>query len=158
MFVQISSESLNLVLPILVWWCIIMSQIVFQKDWFAIFKVKATVKDHITIIWLSNLASDLLILVQLNLVWWDTIRSWIVLWRSWKRFRIPVNVHLNDISSAAELSVSKLGMVMQHHGPKYHARRLVCCHQVQGHNEGLFDQIRLFVPYPLNRWSFCNQI
>ena len=41
MFVQtISSESLNL---LLVWWCIIMSQIVFQKDWFTVFKVKVTV-------------------------------------------------------------------------------------------------------------------
>ena len=58
-----------------------------------------------------------------------------------KRFRIPVNVHLNDISSAAEPSVTKLGTVMQHHGPKYHARRLVCCLQVQGHSEGSFDQI-----------------
>ena len=50
---MISSESLNLFLPNLVWWCIIMSQIVFQKDWFAIFKVKVTVKDHIIKIWLS---------------------------------------------------------------------------------------------------------
>ena len=32
MFIQlISSESLNLLLPNLVWWCIIMSQVVFQK-------------------------------------------------------------------------------------------------------------------------------
>ena len=46
MFVKmISSESLNLLLPDLVWWCIIMSQIVFQKDWFAVFEVKVTVKD-----------------------------------------------------------------------------------------------------------------
>ena len=27
------------------WWTI-MSQIVFQKDWFAVFKVKVTVKDN----------------------------------------------------------------------------------------------------------------
>ena len=27
------SESLNFLLPNVVWWCIIMSQIVFQKDW-----------------------------------------------------------------------------------------------------------------------------
>ena len=46
-----------------------------------------------------------------------------------------------DISSAAELSVIKLGIVMQHHGPKCHARRLVCCLKVQGHSEGSFDQI-----------------
>ena len=52
-----------------------------------------------------------------------------------------VNVHLDNISSAAEPSVTKLGMVMQHHGPKCHARKLVCCLQVQGHSEGSFDQI-----------------
>ena len=33
-----------------------------------------------------------------------------------EKFRILVNVHLNDISSAAEPSVTKLGVVMQHHG------------------------------------------
>ena len=44
--------------------------------------------------------------------------------------RIPVNIHLDDISLAAEPSVTKLGMVMKHHGPKFHARRLVCCLQV----------------------------
>ena len=45
MFVQmIFSESLNLLLPNLVCWCIIMSHIVFQKDLFAVFKVKVTVK------------------------------------------------------------------------------------------------------------------
>ena len=51
------------------------------------------------------------------------------------KVKIPVNVHLNDISSAAEPSVTKLGTVIQHHGPKYHARRLVCRLQVQGHSE-----------------------
>ena len=54
---------------------------------------------------------------------------------------ISVNVHLNDISSAAEPSVTKLGMVMQHHGPKYHARRLVSCLQVQEHSEGSVNKI-----------------
>ena len=50
--------------------------------------------------------------------------------------------YLNDISSAVEPSVTKHGMVVvQHHGPKYHARRLVSCLQVQGHSEGSFDQI-----------------
>ena len=33
--------------------------------------------------------------------------------------------YLNDISSATEPSVTKLGMVMQRHGPEYHARRLL---------------------------------
>ena len=39
---MISSQKFNFSLPNLVWWCIIMSQIVFQKDWFAVFKVKVT--------------------------------------------------------------------------------------------------------------------
>ena len=56
-----------------------------------------------------------------------------------ERFRIPVNVHLDDISSAAEPSVTKLLMGMLHHGPKYHAKRLICCLQVQGHSEGSFS-------------------
>ena len=48
MLVQmISSEMLNLLLPNLVWWCIIISQNVLQKDWFAVFKVKVTITDNI---------------------------------------------------------------------------------------------------------------
>ena len=58
-----------------------------------------------------------------------------------EKLQILVNVHLNDISSAAEPSVTKLGMVMQHHGPQCRARRLVRCLQVQGHSENSFDQI-----------------
>ena len=54
-----------------------------------------------------------------------------------------MNVQLDDISSAAEPLVIKLGMVMQHHGPKCRARRLVCCLQVRGHNGGSFNQIWL---------------
>ena len=58
-----------------------------------------------------------------------------------ERFRIPVNVHLDEISSAAEPSVTKLGMVMEHHGPECHVRILVCCLQVQGHSEDSCNQI-----------------
>ena len=75
--------SLNILLPNSVWWCIIKSQIVFQKDLFAFFKVKVTVKDHIIEIWLSSISSELLILLQLNLDWWHIIISWIVLWKDW---------------------------------------------------------------------------
>ena len=46
-----------------------------------------------------------------------------------KGFNIPVNVHVDDMPLASEPSVTKLGMVMQHHGPKCPARRLVCCLQ-----------------------------
>ena len=45
-----------------------MSQIVFQKDLFAVFRVKVTVKDHVIKISLSKISSALLILLQLNLV------------------------------------------------------------------------------------------
>ena len=34
-----------------------------------------------------------------------------------EKVQIPVNVHLDDTSSTVEPSVSKLGMVMHHHGP-----------------------------------------
>ena len=50
-----------------------------------------------------------------------------------ERFKIPVNVHLDDISSAAEPSVTRLGMVMHLHRPECHARIFVCCLQSQGH-------------------------
>ena len=145
-----------------------MSQIVFWKKWFAAFKAKVIVKDNIIKTWLFNMFSELLILLQLNLVWWHIILRWIVLWKDWitllwsksqKRFRIPVHAHLDDIPSTAEPSVTKLGMVMQNYEPKCHARRSVCCLQVQGHSEGSFNQIWLFLPYLLNCWSFfCNQI
>ena len=84
MFVQmIISESTNHLLPNLVWWCIIMSQIVFQKNWFAVFKVKVTVTDNIIKRCLFNILSELLILLQLNLVWWHIIIRWIVFWKDW---------------------------------------------------------------------------
>ena len=46
-WVRIYSEPLNLPLPNLVWWCVIMDQSVLQKDWFAVFMVKVTVRAHI---------------------------------------------------------------------------------------------------------------
>ena len=79
-FVQIiSSETLNLLPPNLVWWIIIMRQIVFQTNWFVVFKVKVTVKDHIILLRLFNISSELLVLLQLNLVWWHNIMSLIVM-------------------------------------------------------------------------------
>ena len=51
-----------------------------------------------------------------------------------ERFKIPVNVDLDDISATAEPFITGLGRMMHYHGPECHARRLVCCHQVQGHS------------------------
>ena len=104
------------------------------------------------------MSSDLLFLLQLNLVWWHIFISWIVLWKDWiallwsrprsqKRSKIPVNVQLDDIPSTAKPSVTKLGMVMHHHGPESHARRLICCLQVKGHSEGSYNRVRLYQIY-----------
>ena len=58
LFIQmIFSELLKLSLSNLVWWCLIMSQIVLKNYWFAVFKVKVTVKDHLIKILLSNISS-----------------------------------------------------------------------------------------------------
>ena len=43
-------------------------QIIFEKDWSAVVKVKVTLKDNIIKILLFTILSDLLILLQLNLV------------------------------------------------------------------------------------------
>ena len=65
---MISSETLNLLQPNLVGWCIIMSQIVFQKDWFAVFKVTVTIVDNISKICFLKILSELLILLQVDLM------------------------------------------------------------------------------------------
>ena len=74
LFIQsASSEPLNSLLLNLVRWCIIISQSVFQKDWFAVFMVKVTIKDHIIKVSLSYISSEVLILRQLSLVRWHII-------------------------------------------------------------------------------------
>ena len=52
----------------------------------------------------------------------------------------PVNVHLNNISATAKLSVTKLGTVMHHHEPNCLSKNLVCCIQGKGHSEGSCHQ------------------
>ena len=49
----------------LVWWCIIISQSIIQKYYFAMFKVKATI--------VSTRSSEILKLLQSKLVWWYII-------------------------------------------------------------------------------------
>ena len=82
-----------------------MSQIVFQKDWFAVFKIKVmvTVNDHIIKIWLSYISSELLILLQRNLVWWHIIISWIVLWKDWIFVVVKVKV-TEKVQNSSECS------------------------------------------------------
>ena len=38
---------------------------------------------------------------------------------------------------------------MHHHGPECHARRFLCFLQVQGHGEGFYNHICLFLSYLL---------
>ena len=69
-FVQmISPELLNFLLPNLVWWYIILSRSVLQKNW-SIFKVKVTARAYIFQIWLFLPYLLNLICLQPNLVWW----------------------------------------------------------------------------------------
>ena len=74
-----------------------------------------------------------------NQTWFDGL-SWVIFWkaivlicsrsRSQQRFKVVMNVHL-DIFSTAEPFVTILGMVMQHHGPQCHVKRLVCYFKVK---------------------------
>ena len=93
----------------------------------AVFKVKVTVTNIIIKLCLFNILSELLILLQLNLFWWHIVIWWIALWKGWiallwsrsrsqKGCRIPVNVHVDDISSTAEPFVTKVGIVVHHRG------------------------------------------
>ena len=99
-----------------------------------------------------------------NQNWFDGI-GWIVFCKDWvillcsssrsqQRLNISVNVHL-DIFLTAEPFVTKLGMVMHHHGPECHAKRLV-----------YYFKVKVTVKAPVIRydcfyhsyWYFCNQI
>ena len=135
MFVQmLSSETLNLLLLNLVWWCNIMSQIVFEKDWFAVFKIMVIVMDNVIKICPLIYYLNCWPFLQLNLVWWHIIIRWIVWWKDWSTLVVKVTEKVKNSSECSSglyfLScwppVTKLDMVMQHHGPKCHARRLVC--------------------------------
>ena len=79
---------------------------------------------------ISTLTSKLPVCLQPKLVWFCSIISQSVLWKNWitalgsssqQRFKMSVNVFLNDIFWTSEHFVTKLGMVMQHHEPECHA-------------------------------------
>ena len=138
------------------------------KDWFAVFKVMVTVKDHMIkiqlfyVIWTTApFATKLSFMAhhhKLNCLVKRFDCSVVVKVKVTERLTIPVNVHVDGIFSTAEFFVTKLGMVMHHHRPECHARRLVCCLHVQGQVEGLYNQVWLCLPHLLNCWSFWNQI
>ena len=67
MFIWISPQLLNLLQSDLVWWCITMGQTVMQKDWFAVFKVKVTVRARKTQTTFFTISAELLIFFKPNL-------------------------------------------------------------------------------------------
>ena len=141
---MISSEPQNILFPNLVWLFSIISQSVMQNKWFTVFSVKVTVRAYIIKTWLF-----LLYLLNCwsvcNQTWFDsTARVFcrkMGLSRSrsvsrW-RFKMSVNVCLDDIFWITEHFVTKFGIVMQHHEPEFYC----CCYlQGQGHGKGLYDQ------------------
>ena len=64
---------------------------------------------------------------------------------------------LEDIFWIAQCFAVKHSMVVHRHEPEYHAKKLGCCLQGQGHSEGLYDQNMTFGLYFLNWWLFWNQ-
>ena len=157
---MISSESVNLLLPSLLRWWIIMSQIILQKDWFAVCMVKVTVNDHIIKILLSKIFSELLILLQLGfMVHYHKLNCLV------KRFDCSVVVkakvtekiqNSSDCSSGRYLLNCCFAWWCIIMGQWHQEDWFVCCLQVQDHNEGW--HIRPFLPYLLNCWSFFNHI
>ena len=81
---MISSKPPNILFPNLVLWCIIMSQSVMQKDWFAIFKVKFTARALMIKIWqfLWYLLNCWSFSTKLGLLVYLLV-SQSVLWKNW---------------------------------------------------------------------------
>ena len=92
-----------------------------------------------------TISSELLILLPPNWVWWYIIISqsllgnWIAVSQQdqghSKNFNMSMSV-CPDIFRIAEPFTTKLGMVMHHHEPDCHPKRVVCCLHSQGHSEG----------------------
>ena len=129
MFVwMISPEPLKLLHPHLEWWCIIMWQSAVRKDWCANFKVKVTMRVYIIQIWLFPLY--LWNWSFCNQPWLEgtSLISWSILWENWiavlrsqQRFKMSVNVCLDNITWTTEPLVARLGMVVYHYERECHS-------------------------------------
>ena len=100
-----------------------------QKNWFIVFNVKVTLSGYIIKI-------RLFLLYLLN-SWsvWNSIVSWSVLLKNGITvFKDKVTVKVQNVT------ISKFGMVMQHHELECHAEFCCCYFQGQGHSEGCNDQ------------------
>ena len=54
---------------------------------------------------------------------------------------MSVNVCPGDIIEMVKYFVIKLGLMMQHHEPECHAKRLVCYLKGQGHSKGSYQNM-----------------
>ena len=145
-----------------------MSEIKFQKDWFPVFKVKVTVKDHLIKIWLPNIcifwtadlfATKLGFMAQCHkldcLV--KRLECCIVV-------KVTGKVHISSKCSYGWYNLncwtflSKLvwwciimgqGVMQEDLFAVFKFKVTVRVHVID---------IQLFLQYALNCWSFCNQI
>ena len=127
---------------------------VMGKDGLAIFKVKVTVRAHN-----DNQNNDSFYCSAFDVfatkTLLDSTISWSVLWKGWLlcsssrslgRLNILMNVYLDDILWTAEPLLAKLRMVVHYYKLECYAKRVVWCHQGQGHSEGLYNQNIHFYP------------
>lgn len=63
----------------------------------------------------------------------------------------------DDVAWVARPFCNQLGMVVVYPPrPVFHSKKLACCCERQGHSDGSFNQIWLFLVYFRNWWSFRN--
>ena len=111
-----SSKLSNLLLPNLVEWFIIMSQ--SEKTGMLSSRLRSQWSFHIVKLWVFWTADVL----QPNLVWWHKVdclsKRLDCSVQVEQRFKISMNVHMDDLVATAETFViTKLVMVMQHRWP-----------------------------------------
>ena len=164
--------------PNLVWWYIIRSQSVQWKK--LDFSLHSGSRSHWKVkmlMFVQVISSKPPNILFPNLVLWCIIMQEFM----WSKY---YNVYC--IFWTADPFATKLGLIVHYHKPecfmekleccvqgKSHSKisrcqwtfvqmipseMLVCCLQVEGHSEGSFNQIWLFLPYLLNCWSFGDQI
>ena len=115
---------------------------------------------------ISAMSSKLLVCLQPNLVLKYSTISWSVLWKNWiTAFKVKVTAKVQNVSECSEnifwiteYFVTELGMVMQHHEPKFHAEKeMFSIFKVKVTAKAYMIQIWLFPLYILNCWFLGNQ-
>ena len=180
------SAIFSLYIPNLVRWCIIMRRCIMQKEGKKVHYLRC--QGHSEGVWMNGnlwcaknfhtkikiwlflryshktsgpFANTLDLIVQHHKpVFCLKIRVLRSRLRSQRRFRMSVNVCLNDVFWTTECFVTTLGMLVQHNEPECHAEKIVHCLQCQGYSEGLYNQnmtLSTISSIVLNCWSVYNQ-